>query len=67
VNLELIVVLDNVVVNGEVMAEIPRSTARLDIPAFSEYIEGCARFLAEFCSIVVIPSDLWWEMKKDAA
>jgi len=42
--------------------DIPRSTANLNIAEFSAYIENCARFLAQFAGIVVIPSDVWWEM-----
>jgi hypothetical protein len=41
--------------------EIPPSSRKLDTHEFAEYIEGCARWLAEFCSIVVIPSELYFE------
>lgn len=40
---------------------IPRSTTKLDTKEFSDYVENCARWLAEFCGVVVIPSDLFLE------
>lgn len=41
---------------------IPR-TRDLSTKEFGEYIDNCAAWLAEFCEIIVIPSDLFYEMK----
>jgi hypothetical protein len=45
---------------GEVL-EIPPTSRDLDVHEFAEYIEGCARWLAEFCNLVVVPSEMFWE------
>lgn len=45
---------------GEVL-EIAPTSHNLDVRDFAEYIEGCARWLAEFCGVVVIPSEMFWE------
>jgi hypothetical protein len=42
---------------------VPRSKT-LDVEEFSHYIEGAAAWLAEFCEIVVIPSDLFHSNSK---
>lgn len=47
---------------GEVL-ELPRRTRTMDIGEFNDYVENCARFLAEFCEIVVIPSEVFLEGK----
>lgn len=39
---------------------IPRSKT-LTVEEFSEYIEKCAAWLAEFCEIVVVPSEMFYE------
>lgn len=44
----------------ESIAIIPRSKT-LSVEEFSEYIEKCIAWLASFCNIVVIPSDLFYE------
>jgi hypothetical protein len=44
---------------GEI--QIPNSTTRLDTKEFSDYVENCSRWLAEFANVVVIPSDLFYE------
>lgn len=44
----------------ETLRLIPRSRT-LDSSEFAEYINKCAAWLAEFCNIVVISSDLFWE------
>lgn len=41
--------------------QIPPTSKNLSVQEFSEYVEGCARWLAEFCGIVVIPSELFYE------
>ena len=51
---------------GEVL-EIPPTSHDLDAHQFGEYIEGCARWLAEFCNIVVIPSEMFFEQKSKKA
>lgn len=43
--------------------ELSPSTRKLDTTEFGEYIEGCARWLAEFTGIVVVPSELFYEEK----
>lgn len=48
---------------GDIIAELPRRTKTMDTGEFSDYIERCARFLAEFCNVVVIPSEEFWESK----
>lgn len=45
---------------GEII-EIPPSSRDLDVHEFAEFIEGCARWLAEFTGIVVIPSEMFFE------
>lgn len=41
---------------------VPR-TSTLSTKEFTEFIENAAAWLAEFCEIIVIPSDLFYEMK----
>lgn len=48
--------------NGEILTLIPRSKT-LNTDHFAAYIEKCAEWLSEFCEIVVIPSELFWESK----
>jgi hypothetical protein len=38
---------------------IPPSSRNLDIEEFSIYVEKCIQWLAEFCGIVVVPSDVY--------
>lgn len=49
--------------DGGECIEIPASTRVLDKVEFSDYLEKCAAWLAEFCGIVVLSSDLYWESK----
>lgn len=49
---------------GDVI-ELTRTSRNLDTAEFSEFIEGAARFLAEFAGIVVIPSELFFEDKRN--
>ena len=44
----------------ETLPFIPRSRT-LTVAEFSEYIEKCAAWLAEFCEIIVIPSEAFYE------
>lgn len=44
----------------EAITMFPRSKY-MTVEEFSEYIEKCAAWLAEFCQIVVVPSDLFHE------
>lgn len=44
----------------ETLIVIPRSKT-LTVEEFSEYIEKCAAWLAEFCEIIVVPSELFHE------
>lgn len=46
--------------SGESVTIIPRSKT-LTVEEFSEYIEKCAAWLAEFCEIVVVPSEMFYE------
>jgi len=41
--------------------EIIPDSRTLDTKDFSDYIEGCAKFLAEFCEIIIVPSELYFE------
>ena len=43
---------------GEIMELIP-SSRKLDTKEFSEFLDKAAEFLARFCGIVVLPSDLF--------
>lgn len=47
-------------IDGETISLIPRSKT-LTVEEFSEYIEKCAAWLAEFCEIIVIPSENFYE------
>jgi hypothetical protein len=47
---------------GEVM-EIRRSTSDLDTLEFSDYVERCIDWMAEFCEINVLPSNLFHEQR----
>lgn len=49
---------------GEAITLIP-SSRKLDTAEFSDYIERCARWLAEFCSIVVVPSEIFFIQKEN--
>jgi len=43
---------------------IPPSSRNLDIEEFSIYVEKCIQWLAEFCGIVVVPSDVFTNNSK---
>jgi hypothetical protein len=43
--------------------EIPPPSRNMKTDEFSIYIESAAKFLAEFCGIVVLPADLFFESK----
>jgi hypothetical protein len=53
------------IVNKEsgLVIELPPSTHDMDTEQFSIYIEMAAKFLAEFCSIVVLPPEMFAETK----
>lgn len=44
-----------------VKLEIIPDSRSLDTQEFSDYIEGCAKFLSEFCEIIICPSELYFE------
>lgn len=46
----------------ETVTIIPRSKT-LTVEEFSEYIEKCAKWLSEFCGIIVVSSDLFYETR----
>jgi hypothetical protein len=48
---------------SEKLLILPRSKT-LTTDEFSDYIEKCAAWLAEFCEIVVVPSELFYENHK---
>lgn len=50
---------------GEVMELIP-SSRKLDTKEFTEFLDKAAEFLARFCGIVVLPSDLF-QLKQSGA
>jgi hypothetical protein len=47
---------------GEVMELLP-TTHDLDTEQFSIYLDGAAKFLAEFAGIVVLPSEVFYQQK----
>lgn len=47
-------------IDGETLRLIPRSKT-MTVEEFSEYIEKCAAWLAEFCEIIVVPSEMFYE------
>lgn len=47
-------------IEGETISLIPRSRT-LTVEEFGEYIEKCAAWLAEFCEIIVVPSEMFHE------
>lgn len=49
-------------IRNEVLRLVPHSKT-LTVEQFGEYIEQCAAWLAEFCSIVVVPSEMFYESK----
>lgn len=46
--------------SDETVTIIPRSKT-LTVEEFSEYIEKCAAWLASFCEIIVVPSEMFYE------
>lgn len=48
---------------GRIIQIIPDSR-NLETVEFAHFIEGCAKFLAEFCNVVVLSSDLFFEKSK---
>lgn len=50
-------------IDGELLRLIPRSRT-LTVEEFGEYIEKCAAWLAEFCEIVVVPSEMFYESEQ---
>lgn len=50
---------------GEIMELIP-SSRKLDRTEFSEFLDKAAEFLARFCGIVVLPSDLFQSKQSGA-
>lgn len=51
---------------GEVIELIP-TTHDMDKTDFAIYLDSAAKWLAEFCGIVVLSSDLFWESKERRA
>jgi hypothetical protein len=54
--------MDEKLIEGtqEVLKLIPRSKT-LDAAEFGSYIDKCAEWLAQFCEIIVVPSELFYE------
>lgn len=46
---------------GEVIDEMIPDSRFMNTKEFSEYLDRAAEFLASFCSIVVLPSDLYFQ------
>lgn len=46
---------------GEVVEVARKTTTKLDAAEFSEYIERCCEWMADFCGIAVIPSQMFYE------
>ena len=51
---------------GEVIELIP-TTHDMDKYDFGDYLDAAAKWLAEFCGIVVLSSDLFWQSKEKRA
>lgn len=51
---------------GEIIELIP-TTHDMDKYDFANYLDAAAMWLAEFCGIVVLSSDLFWESKEKRA
>ena len=49
-------------VKGETLTLIPRSRT-LDTKEFGQFIDDAAKWLAEFCDIIVIPSEVFYDGK----
>lgn len=49
-------------IGDEVLRLVPRSKT-LTVEQFGEYIEQCAAWLAEFCEIVIVPSEMFYESR----
>ena len=41
---------------GEVLGDVTRSTTELDTSEFTEFLDQCAAFLADYCGIAVPPA-----------
>lgn len=48
--------------SDETVTIMPRSKT-LSVGEFGEYIEKCAAWLAEFCNVIILPSELFYEKK----
>lgn len=49
--------------DGEVI-ELPPTTRTLDTLEFGQYIDKCAAWLAEFCALVILPPEMYYEAKE---
>lgn len=50
--------------SSEKLSLIPQSKT-LTVEEFTDYIERCAAWLAEFCNVIVVPSEEFYESKKE--
>lgn len=48
--------------DGEI-GVLPPSTTKLSTAEFAKYVDDAAAFLAEFCSIVVIPPEIFYQQR----
>jgi hypothetical protein len=48
---------------GEVIDEAAPTTHDMDTGEFAEYLDRAAEFLASFCGIVVLPSEMYFEQR----
>lgn len=48
---------------GEVIDDVIPETHLMDKWEFNEYLDRAAEFLASFCGVVVIPSEMFYEQK----
>jgi len=43
------------------LGELPPTTTRLTSDEFAKYVDDAAAFLAEFCEVIVIPSEVFYQ------
>lgn len=48
---------------GDVIDEARPSTHDMDVTEFTQYLDRAAEFLASFCGIVVLPSEVYFEKR----
>ncbi len=52
---------------GEIIDDAAPSTRDMDTQEFTDYLDRAAEFLASFCGIVVLPSEVFFEQRSENA